>query len=112
MNDKGKKYEDVAAQYLKNKGFKILKRNFTTKIGEIDIIALDKNCLVFVEVKGGKDYLENPAYRVNYKKLKKISQVANIYIKFTKIDFEETRIDVIGVNDKFEISYFPDQKLF
>ncbi|KLO25050.1 MULTISPECIES: YraN family protein [unclassified Marinitoga] len=112
MNDKGKKYELAAIKYLQKKGFKILKKNFTTRIGEIDIIALDGKCLVFIEVKGGKDYLENPAYRVNYKKLKKIIAVANIFIKHTSVDFDETRIDVIGVNEKFEISYFPDQKLF
>lgn len=112
MNNKGKIYEDAAVKFLKEKGFKIIKRNFTTKIGEIDIIALDKKCLVFVEVKGGKDYIENPAYRVNYKKLQKIVKTANIFIKYFDIDFEETRIDVIGVNDKFEIFYFPNQKLF
>ncbi|WP_129407912.1 YraN family protein [Marinitoga lauensis] len=112
MNNKGKIYEDIAVRFLKKKGFKILKRNFATKIGEIDIIALDKKCLVFIEVKGGKDYIENPAYRVNNKKLQKIIKTANIFIKYNNIDFDETRIDVIGVNDKFEVSYFPEQKLF
>ncbi|WGS64786.1 YraN family protein [Marinitoga aeolica] len=112
MNNKGKIYEDIAVKFLKKKGFKILKRNFSTKIGEIDIIALDNKCLVFVEVKGGKDYIENPAYRVNNKKLQKITKTANIYIKYNNIDFDETRIDVIGINDKFEIFYFPDQRLF
>lgn len=111
MNSRGKIYEDIATQFLRKKGFKILKRNFTTKIGEIDIIALDGNCLVFIEVKGGKDYLGNPAYRVNKRKLEKIMKVANIFIKYNPITFSETRIDVIGINDKFEISYFPDQRL-
>ncbi|GAB6189863.1 YraN family protein [Marinitoga arctica] len=111
MNNKGKIYEDIAVQFLKKNGFKILKRNFTTKIGEIDIIALDKQCLVFVEVKGGKDYLSNPAYRVNKRKLEKIGKVANIFIRYNKVIFNETRIDVIGINEKFEISYFPDQRL-
>ncbi|AEX84536.1 hypothetical protein XO10_00390 [Marinitoga sp. 1135] len=111
MNNKGKIYEDIAVKFLKKKGFKILKRNFTTRIGEIDIIAKDGNTLVFVEVKGGKDYYGNPAYRVNISKINKIIRVANIYINKFKPNFEETRIDVIGINDKFEISYFPDQRL-
>ena len=47
----GKRGEDEATKYLKNKGYKILERNFMCKQGEIDIIALDKDYIVFVEIK-------------------------------------------------------------
>lgn len=43
--------EDKAADFIENKGYKIVIRNFKCKIGEIDIIALDSDTLVFVEVK-------------------------------------------------------------
>lgn len=43
--------ENAAVEYLKKHGYVILERNFNTKVGEIDIIAEDKDTLVFVEVK-------------------------------------------------------------
>jgi len=46
----GKKAEDLAVKALVKKGFQIIKRNFQNKFGEIDIIAKDKDILVFVEV--------------------------------------------------------------
>ena len=47
----GSKYEDAAAEYLENAGYKILERNFYTHFGEIDIIAWKDGMIVFVEVK-------------------------------------------------------------
>ena len=47
----GKIGEDLAVEYLRSKGYEILERNFLCKQGEIDIIALDKNYLVFIEIK-------------------------------------------------------------
>ena len=46
----GKTGEDIATQYLIQKGYKIVERNFYCRQGEIDIIAKDKNELVFIEV--------------------------------------------------------------
>ncbi|MCX6725749.1 MAG: YraN family protein [Candidatus Shapirobacteria bacterium] len=43
--------ENLALQHLKNNGYRILNRNFSSKLGEIDIIAIDSSTLVFVEVK-------------------------------------------------------------
>lgn len=47
----GKRGEDIAAEFLKKKGFKIIDRNFRIRGGEIDIVALENDTLVFVEVK-------------------------------------------------------------
>ena len=47
----GSRYESAACGYLIDKGYKILERNYKNKLGEIDIIAVDQNYLVFVEVK-------------------------------------------------------------
>ena len=47
----GTQYEEVAAAYLRDKGYTILDRNFRDRSGEIDIIALCREALVFVEVK-------------------------------------------------------------
>ena len=51
--------EKAAAKFLKKKGYKIKKMNFLSTHGEIDIIAENKNCLVFVEVKSRKNSEEN-----------------------------------------------------
>ncbi|HDL89580.1 MAG TPA: YraN family protein, partial [Thermodesulforhabdus norvegica] len=48
---KGKQSEDVAAQFLRQKGLKIINKNVQTRFGEIDIVALDRNTIVFVEVR-------------------------------------------------------------
>ena len=47
----GKLGEDLACRYLQNQGYKILERNFEARQGEIDIIALDKSEIIFIEVK-------------------------------------------------------------
>lgn len=47
----GKYGEDVAAQYLLDRGYEILERNWRCAIGEIDLVAKDKSRFVFVEVK-------------------------------------------------------------
>ena len=47
----GDRGEILAVEFLKKKGYKVVETNYTNKLGEIDIIALDKKTLVFVEVK-------------------------------------------------------------
>jgi len=49
--DAGRKGEDLAAAFLRAKGFAILERNFRAKVGEIDLVARDKDEIVFVEVR-------------------------------------------------------------
>ena len=51
MKQVGSKGEDLAAEFLKDKGYRIIGRNYKTPIGELDIIAKDGETLVFVEVK-------------------------------------------------------------
>ncbi len=51
-------YEEMAARYLESKGYKILDRNYHCRAAELDLIALDGECLCFVEVK----YRKNAAY--------------------------------------------------
>lgn len=96
----GKRMEEVASDYLKLSGFKILEQNYKNKIGEIDIIALEKKSgrIVFVEVKARKGI--NYGYgreAVNTHKLLKIRQTASYYLKIKgKLD-QPIRIDVIEI---------------
>lgn len=91
----GKLAEDLAVQALTEKNYQILERNFQNRYGEIDIIAKDKDILVFVEVKAKKGTKFGlPEEMVSRFKLKKIQNMATIYMKGKSLP---CRIDVIAV---------------
>lgn len=95
---KGGSGEKIAVNYLKKKGYEILETNFKTNIGEIDIIAADKGCLVFVEVKTRmSDKYGEPAEAVTSFKQKKISQVASQFITKYRYFDADIRFDIIEV---------------
>lgn len=52
---KGREYEQRAASYLEKQGVTLLEKNFTCRQGEVDLIGIHENCLVFVEVKYRRD---------------------------------------------------------
>ncbi len=96
----GKETEDFAADYLKDRGYIILERNYKTKIGEIDIIAKQGKNLIFVEVKsrGSKNNNFSPFDNITLKKKKKLFKLAKTYIKLKKLAADTPyQIDVIGV---------------
>lgn len=91
----GKIGEDRAVEYLKNKGYEILQRNFHSRFGEIDIIAQLKECIVFLEVKTRKSTVYGrPCEFVTPKKMEKIIKTAMIYLGNRDV---EMRFDVIEV---------------
>jgi len=98
---KGEKY---AEQLLKDNGYKIVERNFYSKLGEIDIIAKDGRTLVFVEVKLRKSRkLGFPEESVNVQKLRRIERTGQYYIMEKKIKVDKLRIDIVSIllkNDK------------
>jgi len=77
----GQRGEDLAVEFLHNKGFLIVERNFRTRYGEIDIVCYDKNILVFVEVKTkiGHDFGE-PEEMINKKKLGQVERMGEVYV--------------------------------
>lgn len=80
----GKEKEALAARFLQRQGVKILEQNFSCKLGEIDLIGLDGEYLVFVEVKyRSKDTFGYPEESVSKKKRRKIS-LASDYYRFLK----------------------------
>lgn len=95
---KGKAGEDIACSYLKKAGYDILHRNFTTEIGELDIVASDGKGVVFIEVKTRLDAtFGTPAEAVDYRKRRKINAVAAQYIKKFRLFEIPVRFDVIEV---------------
>jgi putative endonuclease len=94
--------EDAAASFLKKSGFKIIERNYKNKIGEIDIIAKDKENLVFVEVKTrSSNKFGTPAEAVTYYKKQKIVNTAKFYLMKNQTELN-IRFDIIEVYGKFD----------
>ena len=94
----GKKGESLAAEYLKNQGYRILEKNFRFLRGEIDIVAEDGDILVFVEVKTrNTKTLGDPEDSVTEKKQHQIWKVAEGYLYKEKIPNKECRFDLVAV---------------
>lgn len=103
--------EDAAANFLKKSGFKIIERNYKNKIGEIDIIAKNKENLVFVEVKTrSSDKFGTPAEAVTYYKKQKIVNTAKFYLMKNPTDLN-IRFDIIEVYGKFNGERFFFEKI-
>jgi len=94
----GEKGESLAVQFLKEQGYRILKRNYRIKIGEIDIIAKDEDTLCFVEVKARKkEDAYFPFEVISQPKQRKISQVAACYISDHDCSDQYMRFDVVSI---------------
>ncbi|MGD9901392.1 MAG: YraN family protein [Spirochaetales bacterium] len=96
----GTKGEILATEYLKKQKYKIIETNYTTKLGEIDIIAKDDDTLVFVEVKTRSTKAFGlPREAVTPYKQHKIRLLATQYLKANKLLQEKCRFDVIEILD-------------
>lgn len=96
--DIGKRGEDRAADFITQKGMLIIDRNFRTKIGEIDIIAVDEDVIAFVEVKSRKtDSFGNPSEFVNWYQRRRIINTAQIYMKQKNLTDMQPRFDVCEI---------------
>jgi putative endonuclease len=89
--------EWLAVNFLLKKGFKIIKRNYKNNVGEIDIIALDGDKLVFIEVKTRRgESFGSPIEAVDYKKRRKLINTALCFMRDKKSQ-SPARFDIIGV---------------
>jgi putative endonuclease len=94
LGDRG---ERLAEDYLKARGYKILDRNFRVKLGEIDLVARDRDCVCFIEVKTRASF-EVPQEAVSRLKQRKLTRMAYAYLKakFDRVDVK-ARFDVVAV---------------
>ena len=108
--DTGKKGEAIAADYLEQKGFKIIARNYRYKHSEIDLIARNNNFVIFVEVKtrNSSAYGEPEAF-VNSHKAAKILEGAEHYTFVNKWE-GNIRFDIVSVKpgNPPEVVHFED----
>ncbi len=95
----GRTGEKIAEAFLGNLRFKIMERNLRTPFGEIDLICLDKNILVFIEVKTrvSKSF-GSPLLSIREFKKKTIIKNAMYYLKRFRLIDTGVRIDIISIN--------------
>lgn len=116
-NQLGRAGEDAAVNYLTEKGFIILERNWRYGRAELDIIALDNQTLVFVEVKTrSNDIFERPENAVNTRKRNQMIKAAIGYLHKSRHE-HALRFDIVsvilrggGMNqiDYFKDAFFPE----
>lgn len=96
----GNEGEDRAAEYLMQQGYSIVDRNWRTRCGEIDIIAMQGEYIVFVEVKRQKVFnLETLSLKLSEKKQKTIVETAKLYLaKHRQYNCKYIRFDVLVVD--------------
>ena len=103
--EKGKLGEEIALKYILSKGGNVIEKNYRTKMGEVDLIAKLNGELVFVEVKSRSNINYGyPSESVNYKKKRKIINVAKYYILENSLENLSIRFDVIEI-------YFNEKKI-
>jgi len=95
--DAGTEGETLAAEALEKKGMQVVGRNIRSKTGEIDLIALDNEALVFVEVKNWQAYgMENLRFGISPRKQRRIIETAKYYLaSHRKYSNNLIRFDVV-----------------
>ena len=94
----GQRAEVAAAGFLSSRGYTILEQNYTTRYGEIDIVAFHENTLVFIEVKARRGVrCGGPREAVNGPKQQKIIGTASHYLKQHRIHDTRIRFDVVAI---------------
>ena len=95
----GKQGEQLAEQFLKKKGYKIVERNYRCANGEVDLIALDRRVIVFVEVKTRADHgFGSPLEAVEFYKQQKMIKAAQFFLHEKRLHQRDARFDVVGIS--------------
>ncbi|MDD4937393.1 MAG: YraN family protein [Candidatus Shapirobacteria bacterium] len=97
---KGREGEEIAREYLIKKGFRLIESNYSNKLGEIDLIMVDKDILIFVEVKLKiGDRFGTPEEMINKYKLSRIKRIAEGFLVLEKVanNYQKYRIDAVCI---------------
>ena len=100
MPEKGRNGETVAASFLEEKGMQVLERNYRFSRGEVDIIALDGETIVFAEVKTWSTYgIDALEYALDLKKQRKIIETSKYFLSLNrKYKYMAVRFDVVFIS--------------
>jgi len=99
-SNSGRHFEELALKYLKQRGLKLLSRNYASTYGEIDLVMQDKDTLVFVEVRHRKhDNYGTAIESVDYQKQTRIANTAEKYLQ-THPWSGPCRFDIVAIQGK------------
>ena len=94
----GRAGEKAAAAFLKRSGWRIVARNYTCPQGELDLVGLDGDTIVFVEVKSRRsDASADPEINVTYHKQRRLTRAARHYLMEKGAQDRPCRFDVVAV---------------
>lgn len=94
----GRYGEDLAARYLRDRGMEVLDRNWRCEHGEIDLVALDGDCLVVCEVKTRRSTVfGEPVEAVTWRKAARLRRLASAWLANHELRPAGVRIDVVGI---------------
>lgn len=104
----GRLGEELAVEYLKKKGLKILHTNWQIhNQGEIDIIAEQKDTIIFIEVKTRTSLnFGYPLESINNKKLEQLKKTALLFLSQNKKHYDNIRFDAVSILLKPEIKIY------
>ncbi len=95
----GSRSERAAARFLQRQGFRIVARNYTCPLGELDLVVLDGRCLVFVEVRStGAEDAHAPASSVDHAKQRRVTQLALHFMQRHHLLNQVARFDVLALS--------------
>ncbi len=105
---RGRRFEDLAGQFYKDKGFEILERNWQAGHKEIDLIVRKDGVVAFVEVKSSlSDKFGHPVERVDQKKIHNLTVAAQQYIISKSLKGVDLRFDIVTFSNG-QLEHFPD----
>jgi putative endonuclease len=94
----GRAAEDAATRFLTRAGLAVVERNVRFGEGEIDLVCRDDGVLVFVEVKCRRTgWDDGPAAAVSWQKRRRLTRLAQRYLKWRRLDGVRCRFDVVSV---------------
>lgn len=91
--------EDIAINFLEKYGVIIIKRNYFTKFGEIDLIGFENKTIIFIEVKLRNNMSYGlPIEGISSKKIERLRKTADLFLSGSDLIYDDCRFDVIGIN--------------
>ena len=95
----GREGERIAEGFLKKKGYTVVARNYRCRGGEVDLIALDRRVIVFVEVKTRTDHgFGSPLEAVAPRKQRRMILAARFFLHEKRLERRDARFDVVGIS--------------
>ena len=93
----GRRGEEIAAEHLRSRGYQIIERNVRSRYGEIDLVARDGDCLVFVEVRSIRSTALTPEESITARKQSRMARLGMAYLQAHGVEDASWRADVIAI---------------